>query len=95
MPRPTGVLGGEVKERACNMGEVTDETPVEVDKAQERLNLLLISWRGPLLHSSHLNRVHLSGIMGDNEPKVFDTGLLKLALLWLQEQLMLAKVLQD
>ncbi|KAG6846585.1 hypothetical protein H0H93_012989, partial [Arthromyces matolae] len=73
MPRPTGVLGGEVKERACNMGEVTDETPVEVDKAQERLNLLLISWRGPLLHSSHLNRVYLSGIMKDNEPKVLNT----------------------
>ena len=57
-PTLLSVIVGEVKEWAGMIREVLDEPMVEIHKAQEGLNFLLVGWCRPLLYTSNLNRVH-------------------------------------
>ena len=57
-PTPLSVIVGEVEEQAGMIQEVLDEPTVEIRKAQEGLNFLLVGWCGPLLYTVNLNWVH-------------------------------------
>ncbi|KAF8235155.1 hypothetical protein L208DRAFT_1258496, partial [Tricholoma matsutake] len=59
---------------------ILDKTLIEIDEAQERLHLFLIRGRQPSCDPIHLDRIHLHLTLRDNQAKVLDLGLLKLAL---------------
>ncbi|KAG6896791.1 hypothetical protein C0992_006011 [Termitomyces sp. T32_za158] len=94
-PGPSHILSGEVKERPCMMGEVLDEPLVEVGELQEGLYFLLVPGLQPLSNTGHLHWVHLCHTMRDDQPEVLNLGLLKLALLQFEIELVLVEVLQD
>src|SRR5258708_37538177 len=54
-------------EGAGNLGEVADESPVEVHKPYEGLDILDLRWLWPVCDSLDFNRVHLSGCVQDWE----------------------------
>ncbi|KIM34746.1 hypothetical protein M413DRAFT_436308, partial [Hebeloma cylindrosporum] len=93
-PTPLSVIACEVEERAGMIREVLDEPTVEVRKAQEGLNLLLVGRCRPLLNASDLNQVHRDAILRDDNAEVLDGGFLELALLWFKVQLVLPHQLQ-
>ena len=62
-PTPLSVIAGEVEEWVGMIREVLDEPMVEIRKAQEGLNFLLVGWCGPLLYTSNLNWVHRDVIL--------------------------------
>ena len=67
------------------MREVSDESPVEVNKPKEGLYFLLVVRDGPFHHSRDFYRVHLNRVVGDDHPEVFYLGSFKLTLVRLQE----------
>jgi hypothetical protein len=77
------------------MREALDEPPVEVDEAEEGLDLFLACRCRPIGDSCYLDRVHLYRILGNDQAQVFYFGLLKLTLRRLQEKLVLPENLQD
>ena len=70
-----------------NLGEVVDESLVEVHKPYEGLDILDLRWLQPVCDSLDFNRVHRHMILRDNEPKVVHLSTFKLACLWSEEQL--------
>ena len=62
------------------MGEILDESMVEIGESKEGLQLLLGGQDWPLCNPSNFGRVHLDRIMGNDHPEVFHLGPLKLAL---------------
>src|SRR5882724_13446413 len=46
---PRGTLAGKMHERDCDFRISVDETTVEIGKAEERLNILNLSWYWPIL----------------------------------------------
>ena len=67
-----------------NIGEVTDELPIEVHKAKEGLDLLDLSWGWPFRDSTDLCWIHSHMVFRDDQSEVFNLLLLKLAFLWLE-----------
>jgi hypothetical protein len=67
---------------------------VEVGEAQERLYLLLAAWCRPFCNSGNLYWVHLCLSMGDDESKVLDLGLGKLALVMAKIEFVLSESFQ-
>ena len=49
---------GECMEGAGNLGEVADESSVEVHKPYKGLDVLYLCWLQPVCDSLDLNRVH-------------------------------------
>ena len=74
-------------EGAGNLGEVADESLVEVHKPYEGLDILDLRWLRPVCDSLDFNRVHHYMVLGDNEPKVVHLSTFKLAFLRSEEQL--------
>src|SRR5258707_14444606 len=68
-------------EGAGNLREVVDESPVEVHKAYEGLDILDLRWLQPVCDSLDLNRVHCYMVLRDNMPKVVHLSTFKLAFL--------------
>ncbi|KIM45023.1 hypothetical protein M413DRAFT_66133, partial [Hebeloma cylindrosporum] len=69
--------------------EVLDEPMIEIRKAQEGLNFLLVGQCRPLLYAGDLNWVHRDTVLQDDDTEVFDGDLLEFALLWFEVQLVL------
>jgi len=81
-PIPFAVVPGQVEERAGVFGEVLDKPAVKVSEPEEGLYLLLVGWGRPLCNARHFDRVHSDGVMGDDDPEVFNCGPFKFALVW-------------
>jgi hypothetical protein len=94
-PMPFHIILSEVEEGMGMMREVLDESTVEVGKAIERLNFLLVGRDGPFSHSGHLSWIHLYGVVGYDHPEIFHLGLLELTLVRLQEEFVLLEERQD
>ncbi|SRR5258708_10598720 len=69
-----------------NIGEVTDELPIEVHKAKEGLDLLYLCQGRPFHDSADLHQIHGDVVFQDDQSKVLNLLLLKLAFLWLEKQ---------
>ena len=65
------------------------EAPIEIGKSNERLDLLLHLGDWPVSNSGYLDWVHLHVVMQDDDAEVFNLGLLELALVRSEEQLVL------
>src|SRR3981189_3067715 len=59
-PDEPNVLHGEIEQWAGMLREVRDESSVEGDKADERLDLLFVSRGRPLRHPTYLHWIHLN-----------------------------------
>ncbi|KAG6894983.1 hypothetical protein C0992_003658 [Termitomyces sp. T32_za158] len=94
-PGPSYVLSSEVKQQPCVVGEVLDEPLVEVGEPQEGLYFLLVLGLWLLGYASHLHGVQLRHAMRDDQPKILDAGLFKLALLRFEVELVQAETIQD
>src|SRR3979490_1390989 len=94
-PDEPNVLHGEIEQGASMLREVRDESPVEVDKADERLDLLFVSRGRPLRHTSYLHWVHLDLVVRDDDSEVFNASLFELALLVAEVQLMMSQSFHD
>src|SRR5258708_23189767 len=70
---------------AGNIGEVADKLLIEVHKAKEGLDLLDLHWGQPFHDSLDLCQIHSHMVFRDDQSKVFDLLLLKLAFLWLEK----------
>jgi len=79
-PVPTGIVSGQVEERAGVFREVSNEPSVEVGEPEEGLHFLLIRRSGPLSNASDLDRVHRDGVVRDDHSEVLNCGFLELAL---------------
>src|SRR5258708_40111657 len=84
-PDPPLGLASECIEGAGDIGEVTDKLPIEVHKAKEGLDLLDLHWGWPLCNSTDLHQIHSNMVFQDDQSKVFDLLLLKLAFLCLEK----------
>ncbi len=76
---------GECMEGVGNLGEVADESLVEVHKPYEGLDILYLRWLWPVHHSLDLNRVHHYMVFGDDKPKLIHLLTFKFTFLWLEE----------
>ncbi|KIM83337.1 hypothetical protein PILCRDRAFT_69665, partial [Piloderma croceum F 1598] len=92
-PLPCGVLPCKVKHWAGEVQESLNEAAVEIGKAQEGLNLLVV-WCWPLCYSSNFHGVHLRLSMGDDKSEVFNLGLCELALVMLEIEFVLLELFQ-
>ena len=72
-------------EGAGNLGEVADESSVEVHKPYEGLDILYLCWLWPVHHSLDLNRVHHYVVFGDDKPKVIHLLTFEFTFLWSEE----------
>src|ERR1700753_1253033 len=88
-PNPPDILLREVEERPRDVGEPTDESPVEVDEAQELLYILPVHRCRPGSDPGDLHRVHPDGVVRDDNPEVLNRRLLKLAFLRPEVELVL------
>ncbi len=84
-PQPVSQLLGECVEGAGNLGEVVDESLVEVHEPYEGLDILDLHWSQPVCDSLDLNGVHCYMVLRDNKPKVVHLSMFKLALLQSEE----------
>ncbi|KAG5337138.1 hypothetical protein C0989_010565 [Termitomyces sp. Mn162] len=75
--------------------EVLDESLVKVCEAKEHLHLLLVLGFQLLCHTCYLHQIHLCGSVQDNQAKVLNPGLFKLALLQFKVELVLAEAFQN
>jgi len=94
-PAPTGIVSGQVEERAGVFQEVLDELSVEVGESEEGLHFLLVHWSGPLSKASDLDWVHRDGVVRDNYSEVVDRGFLEFAFVGTEVELMLLQQLQN
>jgi hypothetical protein len=67
-----------------------DKVLIEVSKANECTNIVQILWLLPFFHCSYLGWVHDNSSFGYDQPKILNLSLLKLALLWLQVEIVIA-----
>ena len=65
--------------------------PIEIDEAQERLHLFLVCGHRPSRNPVHLDRIHLHLTLQDNQAKVLNLGLLKLALVLMKVEFVPSK----
>ncbi|KAG6896293.1 hypothetical protein C0992_009270 [Termitomyces sp. T32_za158] len=89
------VPSGKVKQQLCMVGEILDELLIEVGEPQEGLYLLLVLGLWPLDYAGHLRWVHLCHTLRDDQSKVLNAGLLELALLQFEVELVQAEMVQD
>ncbi len=68
-----------------NLGEVADESLVEVHEPYEGLDVLDLRWLWPVCDSLDLNGVHHYMVLRDNKPKVVHLLMFKLAFLQSEE----------
>jgi hypothetical protein len=61
--------------------ETRDESTIEVDKSNKGLHLLLVSWSGPVCHSSDLDQIHFDLIVQNDDPKVLNPSYFELTFL--------------
>ncbi|KAG5351623.1 hypothetical protein C0989_005591 [Termitomyces sp. Mn162] len=61
----------------------------------KHLHFLLVLGLWPLHHTCYLHWDHLHGSVQDDQTKILDLGLFKLALLWFEVELVLAEAFQD
>ena len=94
-PDEPDVFQSEVMKGSHMMGEVRYESSVEVDESDKGLNFFLIHRSGPFGHACDLDRVHLDVVVRDYHTEVFNPSLLKLTLLILEVELVLAEALHD
>src|SRR6266436_4117968 len=85
-PQPPLGLASECVEGAGNIGEVVDKLLIEVHKAKEGLDLLDLHWGQPFHNSTDFHWIHSHMVFQDDQSKVFNLLLLKLAFLWLEKQ---------
>jgi hypothetical protein len=71
-----------------------NEAAVEIGKAQEGLNLLLVAWSWPFRYSGDFYRVHLRLSMGDDKSEVFNFGLCELAFVMSEIEFVLSEPFQ-
>ncbi|KAG5336895.1 hypothetical protein C0989_011634 [Termitomyces sp. Mn162] len=69
--------------------------PNGVTTLYQHLYLLFVSGLWPLHYTCYLHWVHLHCSIGDDQAEVLNLSLFKLALLWLEVELMLVEVFQD
>ncbi|KAG5349616.1 hypothetical protein C0989_002741 [Termitomyces sp. Mn162] len=89
------ILSCDVEQWASMIQEILDESLVEVGKPKEHLYLLLAPGLRPLCHICYLYWVHLHSSVGDDQTKVLNPGLFKLALLQFEVELVLVEVFQN
>jgi len=94
-PVPTGIISGQVEERAGVFREVSDELSVEVGESEEGLYFLLTRRSRPLGNASDLDWIHCDGVMRDDHSEVLDCGFLELAFVRTEVELMLLQQLQN
>src|SRR6266508_1202715 len=75
--------------------KVLNKPPIEVGEAQEGLYLLLVCRSRPFGNASNLDWIHCNGVMGDDHSEILDCGLLKLALVRAEVELVLLQKLQN
>jgi len=75
----------EVKEGSGYGQEISDEAPVEVNKAYESLYVSLVLQDGPVTDFSNFNRVHLDLVLRDDQSKVLNLLSIELTLLQVEE----------
>ena len=68
-----------------DLGEVTDESLVEVHEPYEGLDILDLCWLQPVCDSLDFNRVYRYMVLRDNKPKVVHLLTFELAFLWSEE----------
>ena len=94
-PTPTGIVSGQIEERAGVFREVFDEPSIEVGEPEEGLHLLLVRRSGPLGDTGNLDWIHRDGVVGDDDSEVFDRGFLEFAFVGTEVELMLLQQLQN
>jgi hypothetical protein len=67
---------------------------VEIGKAQEGLNLLLVAWCWSFRYSGNFQKVHLCLSMGDDKSEVFNLGLYELTLVMSEIEFILSELFQ-
>ena len=72
-----------------NFAKVINKAPIEIDKAQEFLDSLLVGGNHPVDDYSDLGWVHLDLPIPHNDAQVVDTGPFEDALLLLETQTVL------
>src|SRR5258708_23160199 len=85
---------GEHMEGVGNLGEVVDESSVEVHKPYEGLDILYLCWLWPVHDSLDLNRVHCYMVFGDDKPREFTLLILNFTFFCSEENFQRPKVLQ-
>src|SRR5260221_7204221 len=78
-----------------NIGEVTDELPIEVHKAKEGLDLLYLCWGRPFCDSMDICWIHGDMVFRDDQSKVLNLLSLELTFLWLEKQPPLSEGSED
>jgi hypothetical protein len=89
------ILLGEVVKRLADLGEVLDEALVEIVKSNETPEFFELCRWCPISNSFHLDWVHGNFARADDQSEVVDMGLLKLAVLGLEVQIVFFETPKD
>ncbi|KDQ26546.1 hypothetical protein PLEOSDRAFT_1042866 [Pleurotus ostreatus PC15] len=81
------LCASEVKERPGDMRVALDEAAVEVDEPKEGLEFSPSPRGRPVRNSGDLHGVHLDLTLGDDDSKILHLGLLEIALVRSEEEL--------
>src|SRR5271155_4336705 len=73
------------------MEKVLDKPSVKVSESKKGLHFLFVGWDQPILHSRHLDGIHLHGIVRDDDSKISHLCLFELTLFWFQEKVVFVK----
>jgi hypothetical protein len=90
-----GYISSKPMHRACDFGEVLDESAVEIAKSEKTLYVLLGFWDRPVDNTLDLDRVHGYLVVRDDHSKVFNLRPLELAFFWLEVQVILLEALEN
>ena len=93
-PNP-GCVACESVQRFADPAKVTDEPSVEVCEPAKFPYVRCILGRRPLHDALDLDRIHANASSGEHHTEPFNLRSFELALLWLQEQIILLQTLQD
>ncbi|KAF9812584.1 hypothetical protein IEO21_06106 [Rhodonia placenta] len=89
------VVPCEPVEWSRDLGEVLNETAVEVGEPPELLNIFFVLGYRPFINSLQLRRIHRYLIATKHIADIVDFGNIPFALLRLQEQIVILKALKD
>ena len=59
------------------LGIICNETPVEIRKTKERLNVFNLPWHRPILDGLNFGRIHGEAVFREDEPQIVDSVLVE------------------
>jgi hypothetical protein len=94
-PYKEHIILGEVMKRPADLGEIFDEASVEIGKPNETPDFFEFCRWGPIADGFHFDWVHGNFAGTDDQSKVVNMGLLELALLGTEVQIVFFEMSKD